>query len=238
MGVDKGFIYGRSEDDSRVETSNEIDILVHDQREYRPIFRMEDFVIVQPEAVLAVVQVKKRINTSGANPLRKGLQNVIGAKRHVITQLRRNHADPRLLEQKCRRLVSAVVGFDSDTTTAETFWRYLDAEFENNSDFVETLRHEDIPARIYSMPHFVGALNGRVCQRGRYDAAGLDYRCFSSSHDGKNIAGQMLADIFSKLLWGGDYGDQGRPPFQYPVGLEHESKHRVEVSGSDDTTTS
>ena len=238
MGVDKGFIYGRTEDDVSAESSPEIDILIHDQREYRPIFRMEDFVIVQPEAVLGIVQVKKRLNTDGRNPLREGLRNVMRAKRHVLEQLRRRYAPYQLMEQRCGRVISAVIGFEG-RTTARTYWQYLENEFAVHSSFTERLIH-NVPGSIYSLPHFVGALAGRFCLRGQFNEHGATYRCFPSSFEGHNVAVQMLADISASLIWGDQYLRSNRPPFQYPVGFAHESEHRVAVTpvseGATDTT--
>ena len=57
MGVDKGYVFGRMERNGVARHCPEIDIIVHDVEKYRPVYRLDDFVIVQPEAVLAIIQV-------------------------------------------------------------------------------------------------------------------------------------------------------------------------------------
>ncbi|MHC2068163.1 DUF6602 domain-containing protein [Bremerella sp. T1] len=233
MGVDKGFIYGRTADDHGAESSPEIDILIHDQQTYRPIFRMDDFVIVQPESVLGIIQVKKRLNTLGrSNPLREGLCNVVTAKRHVLTQLRRRHASHSLLERRCGRIVGAVIGFDG-RTLARTYWRYLNREFMNHSEFIQQFVH-NVQGNVYAMPHFVGSLSGHFCLRSRFNRDQLTYRCFPSSFEGHNVSAQMLADISASLIWGSPLDRDSSPPFQYPEGFRHESEHIVRNEESAD----
>jgi hypothetical protein len=235
MGVDKGFIYGRSQDDRDAESSPEIDILIHDQREYRPIFRMDDFVIVQPESVLGIIQVKKRLNTDGRNPLREGIQNVMRGKEHVLQQLLRRHANSQLMERRCKRLIAAVIGFEGRTTPG-TYWRYLESEFAAHTAFTDRLIH-NVPGSIYTLPHFVGSLAGRFCLRSRFTANDATFRCFSSSFGGHNVAVQMLADICASLIWGNQPVQSDHPPFQYPVGFTHESEHVVRLDTNSATST-
>lgn len=225
MGIDKGFIYGRSEDGLGAESSPEIDILIHDQREYRPIFRMEDFVIVQPEAVLGLVQVKKRLTTSGRNPLREGLRNVMVAKRHLLTQLARRHADHPTIERACQRVVSVVVGFEGQTRP-NTYWQELDAVFAEFADFT-SCPFDRVPGRFYTLPHFIGSLGGRFCLRSRYDETSAQFRCFPSVFNNHNVSAQMLADIIASLLWGDPIFRSRRPPFQYPEGFTHVAEHTL-----------
>ena len=227
MGVDKGFVYGRSEDGRSVDTSPEIDILIHDQRMFRPIFRLDDFVIVQPEAVLGIVQVKKRLITSGTNPLKKGLENVVNAKRHVLTQMLRRKTELQFMNERSPRLVGAVIGFDG-RTKADTYWDYLDCEFAKHVAFSNRMAF-DVPGCLYSLPNFVGSLNGRFCLRQEFDKDGVMFRCYPSSVGRQNVAGQMLADICASLIWGDRYTNSSRPPFQYPIGFTHESEHNIQT---------
>lgn len=234
MGVDKGFIYGRTDDDHNAESSPEIDILIHDQQTYRPIFRTDDFVIVQPESVLGIIQVKKRLNTQGrSNPLREGLKNVVTAKRHVLTQLHRRHASHSLLERRCGRIIGAVIGIDG-RSLARTYWNYLDKEFTNHSEFTQPLVH-NVQGNVYAMPHFVGSLSGRFCLRSRFDRDQLTYRCFPSLFGGNNLSVQMVADISASLIWGSPLDRDTSPLFQYPEGFRHESEHVVRINGSSDS---
>jgi hypothetical protein len=56
LSADKGFFYGRTTLEGEDTHCPEIDILIHDTQQYRPIFRMGDFVIVQPQAVRGIIQ--------------------------------------------------------------------------------------------------------------------------------------------------------------------------------------
>ena len=230
MGVDKGFIYGRSENDLKAESSPEIDILIHDQREYRPIYRMNDFVIVQPESVLGIIQIKKHLNTSGTNPLREGIRNVMRAKRHVLEQLLRRDADYQTMERRCGRVIAAVIGFGG-RIKAHTYWKHIDNAFAEHSAFTHRFIF-DVPGNIYSLPNFVGSLAGRFCLKNQFDESSATYRCFPSLFQRQNVAVQMLADISASLIWGDQVKSSNRPPFQYPTGLAHESEHQVAI-GSD-----
>jgi hypothetical protein len=225
MGVDKGFIYGRTEDGTGAESSPEIDLLIHDQREYRPLFRMEDFVVVQPEAVLGIIQVKKRLTTSGRNPLGEGLRNVMKAKRHLLTQLRLRHADYPIMERARQRVVSVLLGFEGRTIPA-TYWHWLDTVFSEFADSTDCLTNR-VPDRLYLAPHFVGSLEGRFCVRQEYNETSAQYRCFPSVYKKHNVSAQVLADILAKLIWSDLVFLSRRPLFQYPEGFTHISEHTL-----------
>lgn len=57
--------------------SPQIDILIHDAHEYAPLFRSDEFVIVCPEAVCAVIEVKKTLRSDA---LDDALNNIAAAK--------------------------------------------------------------------------------------------------------------------------------------------------------------
>src|ERR1700722_10562772 len=59
VSIDKGFFYGRTPLEGKDTHCPEIDLLIHDTQHYRPLFRMDDFVIVQPQAVRGMIQVKR-----------------------------------------------------------------------------------------------------------------------------------------------------------------------------------
>jgi hypothetical protein len=78
--VDKGFIFGRSRIGDEEVHSPEIDVLIHETNEFAPGYRLEDFVIVRPEAVRGVIQVKRTLD---ADKLRKAIDNLVCAKQHL-----------------------------------------------------------------------------------------------------------------------------------------------------------
>lgn len=71
LSADKGFFYGRATLEGEDTHCPEIDILIHDTQTYRPIFRMGDFVIVQPQAVRGMIQVKR---TFSQTQVKKGVK--------------------------------------------------------------------------------------------------------------------------------------------------------------------
>src|SRR5258708_4756055 len=72
VSVDSGFIRRVSDADWSQNSSTlppdspiatpQLDIIVHDTQRYAPLFRSEDFVVVLPEAVRAVIEVKKTLD--------------------------------------------------------------------------------------------------------------------------------------------------------------------------------
>jgi hypothetical protein len=93
FSVDKGFIFGRRMRDGQEVHSPEIDVLVHDTHLYCPVYRLEDFVIVDPRAVRAVVQVKRSLT---GPQLKEAINNLVGAKQHLLDSPfwpKRNPAD-------------------------------------------------------------------------------------------------------------------------------------------------
>jgi hypothetical protein len=69
--------------------SPQLDIIIHDTTHFSPIFRYDDVVVVHPEAVVAIIEVKKRLTS---NTLKEALQNIYETRfiindntRHVST---------------------------------------------------------------------------------------------------------------------------------------------------------
>lgn len=60
VSVEQGFIV-----DQNGELSRQCDILIYDSQRYAPFYRAEGIVVVQAEAVIAIVEVKTSINKSG-----------------------------------------------------------------------------------------------------------------------------------------------------------------------------
>jgi hypothetical protein len=56
--------------------SRQIDVIVHDSFDYAPVFRSGEFVIVLPEAVTAVIEVKKRLTSGELGDALSGLARV------------------------------------------------------------------------------------------------------------------------------------------------------------------
>jgi hypothetical protein len=77
--VDTGFIRGKEMQigGAKRSVSQQLDVIVHDTTDFSPIFRSEGFVIVLPEAVAAVIEVKKCLRPG---ELKAALQNLAVAR--------------------------------------------------------------------------------------------------------------------------------------------------------------
>ena len=197
LSADKGFIYGRELGADYPTHSPEIDILVHDSSNYRPIFRLEDFVIVEPSAVKAVIQVKRAID---AGTLKKGLKNVLDATKH--------YKKYRIWGVNTSTYFSALIGFEDklglrNGKASNSFGSNICAG---------PLSRED--AAWY--PDFIGSINGLFLTHTGDSIQYMGYQIVESNHSGKNIALQaFLARLSAKILRFGL-----RPTFSFPDGIE------------------
>lgn len=203
FSVDKGFIYGRREVEGVSKHCPEIDILIHDTSLYRPAFRLEDFVIVQPEAVRGIIQVKRTL-TSGQ--LKSAVENIVEAKRFVRDC--KTQASVPLEE-----VFSAAVFFEDDIfvpkkkTVSETYKNQIVSHFSEFKDG-------------YTMPNYVGSLMHNSLFFSGLNRQRMSYGIFHSVHNGKNAGLQgMLVHLSRAIL---SFGMQ--PRFQFPVdyqSIEH-----------------
>jgi hypothetical protein len=220
MAVDKGYIYGRTMRDGKEVHCPEIDILVHDTRYYRPIFRLEDFVIVQPQAVLAIIQVKRTLTTGKGQPLEKGLDNVITAKQHLVDMLRA--ASPDGVLHSVPFCYSALIGFeDNGKHTIQDYGEPLIEFYKKHKAYM--LPNDEVHTAQYVLPDFVGSL------RGMYLLSDIDVEMhhrwghlFPSEHNGQNLVLQTLLAMMTSRLWALlNVNDPSlEPPFAFPSDFE------------------
>jgi hypothetical protein len=152
--VDKGFIFGRRTVDGKEVHSPEIDILIHDSSQYSPVYRLDDFVIVQPAAVRGVIQVKRTLN---ACQLDAAIKNLVEAKEHLKA------FGSILIPYKDYDIFSAAVFF-GDT---------LKLDNEKISNSYSTSIRKLIVTDAMMRPHFLGSLENRFYvvpfeSKGRY----------------------------------------------------------------------
>lgn len=76
FSVGQGFIYR----DGKI--SNQIDVIIYDSHNYSPFFKEGDFIIIEPEAVAVVIEVKTKIQS--LKVLNEALQNIESAKKICI----------------------------------------------------------------------------------------------------------------------------------------------------------
>lgn len=226
MSVDKGFIFGRVERGGQESHGPEIDLLIHDTIDFRPVFRLEDFVIVQPEAVLGIVQVKRTFHGGKEGSLAKGIRQAVEAKQHLLdvivqskiaemtaayrgdsTRVRKFPEWPDL-----KTVFSAVVSFDDGTNKDPETYRQLllDAYRENRRCVYPECEYD---TGVYVLPHFVGSLKHLSLSSNGRHIAYRQYGVFDSIHEGKNVGIQLLLASLTEMIF--DFRKK-HPPFAFP----------------------
>jgi hypothetical protein len=194
--ADKGFIYGRRASETASCHCPEIDILIHDNHNFRPILQIEDFVITQAKATYGAIQVKRRMDTT---KLKEGLANVAEAKAHFL----KCHLSTR----NSLSFFSAVVFFDEESARkdgrpSETYENRIRDRFTD-------------PEEWELAPDIVGSLQGHIFYRLKYGDDKLQYVWCPATCDGQNVAVQVLLWKMSQKLSQADC----HLPFDFPDGL-------------------
>lgn len=190
MSADKGFIYGRVDKTGKNQHGPEIDILIHDEAYLRPLFRVDDFVIVHPKSVIALIEVKT--NLENGTQLEKGIFNVVAAKQH-LHRLRLNRvlgsdtSDPQP--------ISALVAFEGNTSE-DKYRTLISAALAHHS--IPELEDELHSASVI-LPDFVGSLLGSIACRGN-DQYRRSYYTYDSAVGEFNFSLQILLAKLSEVL--------------------------------------
>lgn len=215
VSVDGGFIRRVSDSDWRPESraplpvdapiaTPQLDIIVHDTHSYAPLLRSEDFVVVLPEAVRAVIEVKKCLDWNG---LDEGVRN-IAATTHL---LRRWRIDPH-------RVFTAIFAFglhpDLDPKTkliSDSFRSCFQGALDSHGG------DSEVPYLTVALPRF--ALQ-RSNPPEKYDL------CPTAPEDREspNVAGQFLLFLLSNFT---SMGTQGRA-LVYPKGIQRHEAFRID----------
>jgi len=231
--VDKGYFYGRSQLEGKDTHCPEIDILVHDTHTFLPLSRTGDFVIVRPQSVRAMIQVKR---TFSARQVEDGLRNVIQAKQQLVDVLlmeqRKDHpgwAGSNVLPS----VFTGVVGFAGQVGRNLEFYRTSLLKWHKKHRIHD--RDKPTQSSMYVLPSFIGSLNKFfLFLDGRGNTINQHYLAFDSEHNmervspkrstiggkphhvKKNICIQaLLAKMYNVI--GGEVS--GMPPFAFPPGL-------------------
>ncbi len=198
---DKGYIFGRTKLDDKDTHCPEIDILIHDVQNFRPVYRLEDFVIVQPGAVKAIIQVKRSLRSGEDGSFNRGLKNVIEAKQHWIDMLRLNaeRVAPEMGHfSPSESVFSAVVGFEHHLSINDPpFHEYL---VKWREEFEAHWRGMEQDTSIFVLPEFFGSLSGQFVITSGTSHLQRIWHVFKSEYDGKNIALQYFLLLLTKVL--------------------------------------
>jgi hypothetical protein len=201
MSVDKGYVFGRSPSRSSESHSPEIDVLIHNTLLFRPVFRLEDFVIVQPESVLAVVQVKRTLK---GGQLENAVQNVVSAKNHVVNLLGMRAPNTSFAVRPW--LYSAVIGFDDHDIGEQRLQRCLN---KVRNPYEGSASSSD--RSFYILPDFIGSLQGKFFLSSR-SMTQRQYRRYPSQLDGRNYCIQAMIASLTETIW---HDLRMQPPFAF-----------------------
>jgi hypothetical protein len=208
--VDKGFVYGRTkrwctvkdENGSSAETEcelhgPEIDLLIHDELMFRPVFRLEDFVIVQPEAVLGMIQVKRSFQ---ANEFASAVANIVDGKRHLLECYFTANSSREHLPTA--DVFCAAVEFKESNRHDDTFRKRVAEAYESQSRFVDHEKQK-VHAKTWTLPDFVGAIGGKYAiHAARNENNGeVTYQVLNGNKEGANIGLQELLIKLTSIIW-------------------------------------
>ncbi len=114
LGVGSGFIYGSSQ------SSKQIDILVYDKTNFAPIFNEGGYIIVLPESVIQVIEVKSFLDK----------EQIEGAFDNILSTTTLNH-----------KIHGSIFGFDglSLEKTLEHINNYVKRQFKTNPQILHRL---------------------------------------------------------------------------------------------------
>jgi hypothetical protein len=213
LSADKGFFYGRATLEGEDTHCPEIDILIHDRQQYRPIFRMGDFVIVQPQAVRGIIQVKRTLSDG---QVRKGVRNVVRAKQHLLNVLWKDNPKGWGNWVLPPRVFTAVVGFNDEIGSNIKFYRKLLLAWSVAQRAYDRPNMER--TSMYVLPSFIGSLTTLfLWLDGPCNYWNQRYHVFESSHSTANTCIQaFLAKIYNVL--GGEPHEM--PPFAFPPDMK------------------
>lgn len=172
LKVAKGYIHGVRKTANGPTRSPEVDILIYDAQHFAPLFSMGQFVIVRPESVRSVIQVKR---TLAAQPLASAIDNVVTSKTHIRDTCRFNAS---VITQQT---FSAVISFEEDVQAegaVELSRSYHTALKAHVSDF----QHG------FLVPDFIGSLTGTFLHFLGINVNAMEYIAFDSVQDDRNVA--------------------------------------------------
>lgn len=196
--VDKGYIWGRVEREGTQKHSPEVDIIVHDVLENAPIFRLEDFVIVQARDTRAMIQVKRRLNRTQCG---RGIKNVTESKHHLVRMLTPNRRYVSMNDVAPR--YSAVIGIEDDLgVDPEQFTEKVSQLLRDWARQYPPppIRPND-PLAVSMLPQFVGTLTGHFAVMHSHALAERStFSVYKSILDRKNVALQALLSTLLQTI--------------------------------------
>lgn len=210
--VDKGFVYGRTKRWRMTKDGKgrsvptecdlhgpEIDLLIHDELLFRPVFRLEDFVIVQPESVLGMIQVKRSFQ---ANEFESAVSNIVDGKRHLLECF--FNADPKRSREHLpvADVFCAAVEFEASKRQTATFEKKLLEAYQWQIHYADHCSRT-VHAKTWTLPDFVGSIDGKYAAHfSRNENNGeVAYQVLEGNRNNSNIALQELLIKLTHVIW-------------------------------------
>lgn len=196
LSADKGFFYGRGNLFGKNEHSPEIDILIHNTAKFRPLMQVDDFVIVPPESVVGIIQIKKTFTKA---EIKSGIVNVVKAR--MLLQILYNQIDPMRKPSHPFNPFLAVIGIADDVGLDTNFYSEL------LQDWWEGELDSPHPGRHYYLPHIIGSLRRCIL----YKSTDRHMVIYDNYHDGKNLFIQFFLHYFYEGYYKRAYNDYTIP---------------------------
>lgn len=149
VSVNSGFVYGFEE----VENSSQIDILIWDSSKYGVIYKTKEFVIIPPEAVIAAISVKSKMDKNDVISAMENVDSLIELDR----LFRRNRWDKEKNEPIFRPIMKFLVFYDAPKAPlkigqiiSEHYKKLICNNQEYANELIEELRKVNIfePSRF------------------------------------------------------------------------------------------
>lgn len=222
MSADKGFVYGRVSGKEPSGHGPEIDILIHNTQEYRPVFRLDDFVIVQPEAVIGMIQVKRTLRTTPKNVVRTGIRNIAHAMQHLIDVQQQSRTarygdkmplHPTITNFQGPAVFTALVGFDCEIpkNPGEEIKTALLEQYEESQTWEYPTAELD--TGVVTLPDFVGSLKGPCFITASAGLNQCEYLVYPPEHSDRNLSLQLLTWVITQRAFNFRHV---KPPFAFP----------------------
>jgi len=173
----------------------QLDIIIHDTNYYAPLFRSEDFVVVLPESVRAVIEVKKCLD-------RSKLEDAVGTLAKTSHLLRK-------WRYERNRLFTGIFAFSLAADLSPKSKPFSDS-FRNvfQSALDKYGGDCELPYLTMALPHF-------ALQEGNPPEKFDHLRTLPEDGEGPNVASQFLVFLLSHFT---SSGSQGRS-LPYPDAL-------------------
>jgi hypothetical protein len=184
----------------------QLDIIIHDTNHYAPLFRSEDFVVVLPESVRAVIEVKKCLD-------RSKLKDAVGTLAKTSHLLRK-------WRYERNRLFIGIFAFslgDDLSPKSKPFSDSFRSVFQNVLDMYGG--DCELPYLTMALPHF-------ALQEGNPPEKFDHLSTLHEDDEGPNVASQFLVFLLSHFT---SWGSQARS-LPYPDGLRSRRQEMFRVT--------